>query len=69
MLEFVECSVCAAKPGSPTLCDSCLKNRHAIETLTSKLNPRKWSNEMSKVWHQSIPDLYKAFERLRELEI
>ncbi len=28
---FRECEICAAKPGSPTLCQSCLNNRSALE--------------------------------------
>ena len=32
-LEFVECPTCAAKPGSPTLCNSCLQNRSVIGRL------------------------------------
>ena len=36
MIEFIECPQCAAKPGMPTLCPSCLQNRTAI----SKLNAR-----------------------------
>lgn len=35
--EFVECSICASKPGSPTLCESCLKNRNTIEYLNSRI--------------------------------
>jgi hypothetical protein len=27
---FLECAVCAAKPGSPDLCRSCLQNRSAL---------------------------------------
>lgn len=29
-MDFVECATCAAKPGSPTLCASCLHNRAVI---------------------------------------
>jgi hypothetical protein len=32
--NLVECEVCAAKPGTPTLCASCLANRYIIEMLT-----------------------------------
>jgi hypothetical protein len=31
--EFVECAACAAKPGSPSLCASCLRNRATIHQL------------------------------------
>lgn len=33
--DFKECSYCAAKPGSPTLCESCLHNRDLVSRLTS----------------------------------
>lgn len=36
--EFVECDECAAKPGSPELCDDCLKRRAEFEA-TRKVNP------------------------------
>jgi len=39
-LEFVECPECASKPGSPTLCDSCLKNRNSISKLKQELENR-----------------------------
>lgn len=32
-LEFKECESCSAKPGSPTLCESCLHNRTVISDL------------------------------------
>ena len=35
--EFQECAACAAKPGSPDLCPSCLANRAAINTLNDVL--------------------------------
>ena len=36
--EFEECPECAAKPGSPTLCPSCLHNREIIEDLYNRLS-------------------------------
>jgi hypothetical protein len=32
--NLVECDVCAAKAGTPTLCASCLANRYIIGMLT-----------------------------------
>ena len=29
-MNFVECTTCAANPGSPVLCKGCLANRHTI---------------------------------------
>lgn len=34
---FRECSACRSKAGTPLLCESCLHNRTAIESLQSKL--------------------------------
>ena len=34
--EFYECEACRAKPGSPTLCESCLHNRAVIGRLQKK---------------------------------
>ncbi len=31
--EFVECDSCRAKPGTPVLCNGCLRNRATIEAL------------------------------------
>jgi hypothetical protein len=31
--EFKECGVCIKKPGSPTLCESCLHNRKVVQEL------------------------------------
>jgi hypothetical protein len=33
--DFVECDVCAAKPGTPALCAGCLANRETIGRLRS----------------------------------
>jgi hypothetical protein len=69
MNEFMECRECSNKPGTPILCDSCLNNRDVIDLLNKKLTPRLWSIGMDRVWHQSLPDMNKAFERIRELDI
>lgn len=35
--DFVECAACAAKPGSPVLCTSCLTNRATISRLRERI--------------------------------
>lgn len=35
--DFMECAACAAKPGSPPLCASCLHNRARLEELRKQL--------------------------------
>lgn len=37
-MAFVECSECAAKPGSPVLCESCLDRRSAFDRLMQMYN-------------------------------
>jgi len=32
-VDFTECAECAAKPGTPSLCPSCIANRDMIYTL------------------------------------
>ena len=64
MAEFMECAACAAKPGSPNLCPSCLNNRWLIGKLevllalpAGKANRRvllRWSNILGvkvRWWH------------------
>jgi len=31
--DYVECSICSNKPGSPTLCPICLYNRNLVSQL------------------------------------
>lgn len=44
--EFKECDSCAAKPGSPELCASCLHNRAIIDHLNSELKESKATQEI-----------------------
>jgi hypothetical protein len=37
-IEFVECDTCRAKPGSPILCNGCLKNRQIIYKAGEYIN-------------------------------
>lgn len=37
LLEFKECPQCAAKPGSPALCESCVWNRWLVQQLKAAL--------------------------------
>ena len=32
-MDFVECEICSAKPGSPVLCNACYTNRKTISLL------------------------------------
>lgn len=36
-IEFVECDECKRKSGTPILCEGCIANRDAIESLKEKL--------------------------------
>lgn len=41
MTQFKECDKCAAKPGSPVLCATCLYNRSVISSLEQQLRHAK----------------------------
>ena len=55
MAEFMECSICAAKPGSPTLCPSCLHNRALIGRLENQ------SKNFASAMKKFAPDLTTEF--------
>ncbi len=38
LIEYKPCRICAAKPGSPLLCPSCLHNRTIINQLKERLS-------------------------------
>ena len=58
-MEFKECSICAAKPGSPTLCPSCLNNRRIIVELQRKIK------ELEDVLDTSIFRIKKENNKLK----
>ena len=37
-IEFQECDTCKAKPGSPILCNGCVKNRQVISSAERCIN-------------------------------
>jgi hypothetical protein len=51
-LEFHECDTCAAKPGTPPLCDGCISNRNVITVL----------RECAKAAYGSLDAAEKAIE-------
>ena len=42
------------------------KFANKLDRLDTLLNPRLWTEEMSKAWHKNIPDILNAFSALRE---
>lgn len=38
-----------------------------IKKLEILLNPRLWTEEMHRAWHQALPDIQAAFEALRKV--
>ena len=52
--NFVECAVCRAKPGSPTLCDGCLYNRATINALKQRILDGKFSGRDA-TWTDLFP--------------
>ena len=59
-IEFKECSVCRAKPGSPTLCPTCVANRSTIVALIGFIN------ESEKKLHECCHDMADLFDELYE---
>jgi hypothetical protein len=47
--EFVECPICKAKPGTPTLCPSCFHNREVISKLKNIIRKRRMIHEKSSI--------------------
>ncbi len=39
--EFMECAGCAAKPGAPTLCKTCIHNRDIPEAIGAMIRESK----------------------------
>lgn len=67
-IRFRECSVCAAKPGAPTLCQSCLNNRGLESRLYRSVeNEEKAKAELDRVLEER-DRLLEENERL-ELEL
>ena len=64
MPEFMECSACAAKPGSPTLCASCLHNRRVICELTRERDQLVRAFKA----HVSMAIIHRLFRRRFTLE-
>lgn len=44
-IEFVECPSCAAKRGSPNLCEPCYSNRASINALKDRLGREQRTRE------------------------
>ncbi len=62
MSEFVECATCAAKPGSPALCASCVSNRRLIYKLQNIVDYRDKRNCTT-----LLSLTKKEFDRLHEI--
>jgi hypothetical protein len=57
MNNFIECAECAAKPGQPPLCESCLSNRNEITRLEGHVE----------TLGKQVRDLSQAVELLRRM--
>ena len=60
-IDFVECPTCAAKPGSPSLCESCQVNRTGIFTLKHRLDEALLELDQ---WKAHTITLLRIVERL-----
>ena len=49
--EFHGCASCTSKPGTPTLCPSCIHNRRVIERLSNN------AENLGKAMQKFAPDL------------
>jgi hypothetical protein len=49
MIAFHECAICRAKPGTPSLCASCVHNRATIDRLHGalRLALNGWASSVS----------------------
>ncbi len=63
MTEFKECPTCAAKPGTPVLCDSCLHNRHVIGYLA--MRPEEPEGQAAKALDGYLGDEGSVLWRIR----
>ena len=55
-MNFKECALCSAKPGTPILCESCLHNRSMIAELTlSKDNAYYERNQLVEALSKIYP--------------
>ena len=65
--EFMECTECSAKPGSPILCTSCLNNRSAISSAL-RSNQLLIKDRMIELVTILAPDDFSLLPRLEELQ-
>ena len=54
---FMECDVCASKPGTPLLCPACINNREVIHRLAGK-------HAKKRALRRKIDNLIKAGDAL-----
>ena len=59
MTEFKECASCRAKPGSPTLCESCLHNRTTINVLNDLVENQTYDLNL---FANALEALYKRMD-------
>ena len=67
---FTECASCAAKPGSPSLCDSCYNNRGEILKLNLEIKKLHENTARDLKWVGELQDerdeLRTAFREARQ---
>jgi len=66
-IEFVECSDCAKKPGTPVLCNQCLAIRHVVGMANKAIRDRNdlkaELNEMRKTLVKAITEQMKGCKK------
>ncbi len=63
MRQFMECRECAEKPGSPTLCESCLNNRSAIDERDRIISLYKRALEILDLMKAEIIEIHERRRR------
>lgn len=63
--RFKECPACAAKPGIPELCASCLKNREAVTGLRKQAEELDKENRELEHTNETLVTNCKAAESAR----
>lgn len=67
--EFKECTACAAKLGTPTLCAGCIHNRAIIATLSGANQVQRAEVDQLREWQRRNQLQLDAAERQRQLQL
>lgn len=60
--DYKECADCASKPGSPTLCESCLHNRRVVGELQREVRRLQERVRVIKLALAAMTKLAEAYD-------